>query len=1257
MAVILLTVALGIATGDGAATDEATVPAAKPAQERRVRQENFVAGQLIVKLESGPGQGLLAAAQTTESVLLRLQSQYGLESLGPVRQDTATAQGMRALSATGTPQHSGRFDLARCHILKTDGDVRAVCAELNQDSDVQYAQPNYIYHLCAVPNDEKWPDQYAHQLIQTADAWEISTGSHDVVVAVLDTGVDVNHPDLKDNIWVNANEIPDNDIDDDENGYVDDVHGWNFEDNDNQLTPTTLYYGIENHGTMVSGVIAGAGNNEEGVCGVNWQCSIMVLRMSVDVTSAEVAEGLDYAAANGADILNMSFGADEFGPEGDPIVNEAIDNAYDQGILLVASAGNANTDSPSYPAAYYNVMAVSATDGEDIKTEYSMFGPWVDIAAPGTDIVTTDLDGEYIYTAGTSFSSPYVAAVGALVLSYRPELTHVELRAILENTTDPVYYGQVDPDRCYVGTGRANAYTALLSADARLPLGEIVAPRQGEVLPADTNAMDMVLLVHGDAYCLEYSLYGNDDWLVISEGNGPTDPNGLVPVSFAVPQRSAFDLRLSVTTEGQTHTDRKVFSVIGAAEQEAWPQPEEGGDLSDYMFYGNAICMDVDGDGRNEIIQPTLWYLDSYWPIPELNVWREDGTSLPGWPVPLLEAEDAPICAVGDIDGDGDYEIVGTCYWDDLVYAWHAENGELVDGDWPRAVGDYYYSYLTANPVLADLDGDGDSEIIVGLQSSSSSSDDNLYALQGDGSALWSRRFSSVGPMSVADFDQDGNVEIALCGYGPGMSSPYTYILDNNGQQIKRWRGGSTRGTVATDLDGDGQFEMVFCTDDSVQAVRVDGTTVWTTRINNPLDTAGVMTVGDVDDDGRSEVYVSCVVEADGFTFTQLYGLDSQGQLLRDRGFPKAIMGNPDSGAMLIGDIDGDGGKELVAATWGTPVMAWEADGSTTPGYPMFNLLCEQYCAGAFDDLDQDGDIELMLGGYDYRFHVIDLPGAYDAETMDWPSARHDPQCSGSTASGPVLDSVAAPNQVTPGQRLEFTLHASSATNQPVRFLAGNLPAGAHFDAETLTVSWKPTADQVFHTYFLSFLATDGIRQTSRSVSIEVVPDAIYYATFDTDPGWQLDDGWSWGTPEGIGSWNGDPSAGYTGESLIGYAFEGDYENNLQETRYATTGPIDCQGHENIRLSFWRWLGIEAPYDDACIQVSNDGVDWVDLWTVGYSHISETVWQFVEYAAPSSVADGQATVYFRWGMGPTDDTVTYAGWNIDDVQVTGDPIE
>ena len=1259
----------------GAAADKASrsLPRPKPI---------YVPGEIIVKLKDRQTDriGLLSQQDTTEHkiTLLRLQADYGLSIEGPVFDGAhqrlmyedvsqrSSSDKTRTLSSAKPKAISGpskASELLQFYLLKTDRGVPGVCVELKNDPDVEYAQPNYIYERCGDPNDPEFADQYAHQLIQMSEAWDISTGSHDIVVAVLDTGVDVNHPDLKDNIWVNKGEIPNNEIDDDNNGYIDDVSGWNFEDDTNDVIPEGGgYYSVAGHGTQVSGVIAGVGNNGIGVSGINWQGSIMALRLSIYMTSAEVAEALDYAAANGAHVANMSFGADEFGPEGDPAVKAAIDNAFENGVLLVASAGNDDTTKPHYPAAYYNVMAVSSTNGEDIKTGHSSFGHWVDIAAPGTDIVTTDLEDEYIATAGTSFSGPYVAAVGALVLAHKPELTHIEVRAILENTTDPVDYGNLDPEHGYVGTGRVNAYTALLESDRRHPLGEIVEPKPQQTFAADGNDIPLTLFVHGDSYQLEFRSFGQDEWSLLDDGSSPIDLDGFVHLTFANIGAGAYELRLNVTTNGEVHTDRKIFGIELGTEIAPWPlpeMPEDPEEMPDEMYLGSPICLDVDGDGRNEIVEASYTMIDDYYEG-TISIWKDDGTALNGWPVVLgtdvWTSMVASGLAVGDIDGDGDYEIVVVDDYSVMATALHVESGKTVDGEWPIDVGGYWYAYIIGSPVLADLDGDGDSEIIVALDEESRDSD-GLFAIQGDGTYLWQRRYTTEGPISVADFDGDGDVEIAICGYGPGITRVYTFILDHDGQQIKRWRGGSKKGTAIADLDADGEQELVFCTEDSVMAVHIDGSTLWTARVRGPFGDEGAMSVGDIDSDGFSEVYVNTFVEEDGFEYSLVYAFDHEGNELTDAGFPKTIMGDPWDCSPLIGDVDGDGQKELVVASAGAPIMAWESDGSATMGFPMLNLSAEYYTTPALEDLDQDGDLELMINGYDYQFHVIDMPGTYDALTTDWGMSRCDPQNSGWLSPKPTLDPISVPEQIEPGQILEFQLTTSNPANRPIQLSVGNLPEGAYYIADTQTVVWKPTSDQAPYTYTFSFLVTDGIRQHSQSASVTVVQNAIYWADMETEPNWLLDAGWAWGTPTGAGSWNGDPNSGYTGENVIGFELEGDYADNITETLYATTGAINCEGYKNIMLSFQRWLGVESPYDYANIQVSNDSTNWIDLWTTSISHVSDGTWQTMDYAVPSSVAEDQPKVYFRWGIGPTDESVTYPGWNIDDVRVTGEPIQ
>jgi subtilisin family serine protease len=1214
----------------------------------------YVPGEVIVKLKNGSAGGIHVLSQGSvverhRSALQRLADRYGVSTAEPVFK--RVHERLQRGPAGASLSRAGE-ELLPFYVLRTERNVRRVCAELRGDPEVDYAQPNYIYRPCRTPDDPEFPDQYAHQLIQMPEAWEISTGSRDVVIALLGTGVDVNHPDLKDNIWTNADEIPGNGVDDDGNGYVDDVHGWNFGDDDNKVVPPIGgFYSVSNHETEVAGVVAAVGNNGIGVAGVNWQCSLMVLRLGDDYASEDVAGALDYAAANGARIINMSFGGDTFGPEGDRLVKTAVDNAFTQGVLLVASAGNSDTSRPHYPAAYPNVMAVASTNGEDTKTGHSTFGLWVDIAAPGTDIVTTDLGNKYVSTAGTSFSAPYVAAVGALVLAHRPDLTNVQLRAVLENTVDPVFYDELDPNLCYIGTGRVNAWQALLGADRDYPLGEIVTPAPRQAFPTDVNAVDVCLFVHGDSYRLNYRLYGRAGWTLVTEGAAVTDPNGFVYASLANPGIGTYELRLDVRTGAYLHTDRKLFSIDLAADQAPWPRPDPN-EMEPYEYFlGSPLCLDVDGDGRNEVIASAFDFSD-YWGMMNLYLWKEDGNSVPGWPK-AIDSYYAPGKAVGDIDGDGEYELVATTDFGE-VYAWHVQGGTIVDGNWPALLGDWGSSIISS-PLIADLDDDGTGEVIIALDYESGATD-GLYALRGDGTFLWQRRYTSNGPMCAADFNGDGKAEIALCGYGPGLSRVYTFILDRQGQQMARWRGGTRKGVAAADLDGDGKPELVFCTEEDIEAARADGSTVWKTKIPDPLETEGAISIGDIDGDGDGEIFVTSLVEADEFTFTRVYGFDHQGKPLVNEGYPKTIMGDPTRMAPVIGDIDGDGQKELVVSPLGEPMMAWEADGSATPGFPLLRLAGGEESTPMLEDLDQDGDLEIMVADDDYRFHVLDLPAAYAPERIDWGMYRHDAQNSGWMLPPPRLDPIAAPAEIRPGQRLQIQATASNPGGLPLRWSVGNLPEGAYYDAGSHTLFWRPAVDQAFATYTFSFLVTDGIRQNCQGVSVAVVPDAIYYATMETDPNWLLDEGWAWGAPAAQGSWNGDPNAGHTGPNVIGYALDGDYANNLAETRYATLGPIDCTGRKNIRLSFWRWLGVEAPYDYACVQVSSDGVSWTDLWTVGLSHVSDVTWQFVEYAVPAGIAENQATVYFRWGLGPTDDLVTCPGWNIDDVQVTGDPM-
>jgi subtilisin family serine protease len=275
---------------------------------------------------------------------------------------------------------------------------------LKADPDIEYAEPNYLrYAMATIPDDTDFTrlwglnnsGQSVNGIVGTADrdidapeAWDIATGSSTVVIAVLDSGGAYDHADLSDNIWSNTDEIPDNGVDDDGNGYVDDLRGWDFVDNDND--PSDSY----DHGTHVAGTIAAKGNNGIGVTGVCWTAKIMPLKF-LDASGAGTVLGeiaaIDYAIQNGANIINASYGGSGLSQ----IEYDAIANANAAGIVFVAAAGNAAADidtTPVYPAGHdlANIVSVASTNQDDALSSFSNYGhASVDVAAPGENIYST----------------------------------------------------------------------------------------------------------------------------------------------------------------------------------------------------------------------------------------------------------------------------------------------------------------------------------------------------------------------------------------------------------------------------------------------------------------------------------------------------------------------------------------------------------------------------------------------------------------------------------------------------------------------------------------------------------------------------------------------------------------------------------------------------------------------------------------------------------------------------------------------------
>jgi hypothetical protein len=356
--------------------------------------------------------------------------------------------------------------------LPTEMTVQQAIDFYNENSSVDSAEPNYIIHISQMaPNDPSYPLLWGlcntGQMggIPSADvdaqgAWDISTGLHTIIVAVPDTGIDYNHDDLKLNIWTNPGEIPENQIDDDGNGYVDDIRGWNF------AYDSPDPFDDHGHGTHVAGIIGAAGNNEIGVVGINWHVSIMPLKfMDADGCGllSDAIEAIEYAVQLGASVVNMSWG---IGSSHSQFLRDAIEDAANDGVIFVASAGNQGRNNdvvPHYPSSYdlSNIISVASTNQNDALAYLSNFGAnSVDLGAPGYYIFSTAPGNSYQYKSGTSMATAHVSGVAGLLLSSDPTLTDTQVKDFLLDSTQPtlslcgktVTGGRLDAYNCLSGT-------------------------------------------------------------------------------------------------------------------------------------------------------------------------------------------------------------------------------------------------------------------------------------------------------------------------------------------------------------------------------------------------------------------------------------------------------------------------------------------------------------------------------------------------------------------------------------------------------------------------------------------------------------------------------------------------------------------------------------------------------------------------------------------------------------------------------------
>ncbi len=361
--------------------------------------------------------------------------------------DASTIAAVNAVVG-GRVGRSYRLDAGLKLVVLPDGaDVQSVARWYALQPEVRFAEPDYIYRVDGIPNDprfgELWGMNNTGQSggtfdfdIDAPEAWDDFTGGPGIVIGSIDTGVDMNHEDLAGNIWTNPGEIPGNGVDDDGNGYVDDVHGWDFVNNDSDPRDD------HDHGTHTMGTAAARGNNGVGVAGVTWTAEIMAIKVCNQFGSCPtnaIVSGIDYATENGANVTSNSYGGGGFSQA----TYDAIARANAAGILFSAAAGNNGTNNDAsafYPATYDlpNIISVAATDRYGNKSSFSNYGlTTVDLGAPGSSILSTTPNNTYSTFSGTSMACPHVTGAVAYLMEYNPTLDYLDYKNILMQSVEP----------------------------------------------------------------------------------------------------------------------------------------------------------------------------------------------------------------------------------------------------------------------------------------------------------------------------------------------------------------------------------------------------------------------------------------------------------------------------------------------------------------------------------------------------------------------------------------------------------------------------------------------------------------------------------------------------------------------------------------------------------------------------------------------------------------------------------------------------
>ncbi|MBN1541335.1 S8 family serine peptidase [candidate division KSB1 bacterium] len=768
-----------------------------------------IAGQtILLRLAQKPN---MLEKQTPASTGLT-QVDQNLKKLG--------ALDVRSISTESRPSVATQSTLHPIHRwvridLPNSVDLSAALQDLRRLDEIEIAYPNRVFRLHQwTPDDPDIHAQWALEKIGAFAAWQVERGMADIPVAVIDTGIDYSHPDLQENIWVNPGEDLNgngrfdpqdlNGIDDDGNGFIDDIQGWDFTDAPNY--PDGGDYLVRDndpmdefgHGTGVAGIVAAVADNGIGMAGLAHGCRVMNLRSFTARGLGEeddTAAAILYAVDNGARVINMSWG-DEFVT---PLLEDALDYAASKDVVLVASSGNSANDRIHYPSAFASTISVGASTRSDTRAGFSNFGPTIDMLAPGTEIYTTALTTPYDSSfSGTSFAAPHVSAAAALLLSHSPRLSSDAVRGILQSSADDIGSRGWDP---YSGAGRLNIARALDAPNAAV--ARIVNP------DIDSGWIEGPIEIVGSAWSpnMEYYTlsYGSGDnpqeWTEIVSPQQRMVLDGPLGCWEALPtQEGSYMLRLMV----HNRDGSQVQSSVRVFVDRTAPLVQNLEFLPMIDGFRHSVLIRVQTD---DLCEAVLLY-------------RPHGSDQPFQPrkLPYRSTDLSFNWSQEEVNGVFDVKLTLTNSVGLNTEVDQAGRPFRIDLDQPpidvvrftRNPWSIPFSYLARKAV--DFDRNGFPELVANTYLDGGLDALRLYEFTGSNVELKSVIPTRLIPRDIRDSDLDG--QKILAGYGfdsyvYGTTSPGTLPL----MQMMHWPAGTEMNYMASrfiDADGDGHSEYLM---------------------------------------------------------------------------------------------------------------------------------------------------------------------------------------------------------------------------------------------------------------------------------------------------------------------------------------------------------------------------------------------------------------------------------------------------------------